>query len=149
VAVKCIAPAEVWPVEADRAQVEEALMRLGANAADAMAGGGLLLVEAGNVELDDVFVGRHAGARRGPHVAVTVRDTGAGMSDEVQAHLFEPFFTTKGADGGTGLGLPSVYGIVKQHGGYIQVESAPGAGTAVRLYFPRAGHESAAPGTAP
>jgi two-component system, cell cycle sensor histidine kinase and response regulator CckA len=149
VAIKCIAPGEVWAVEADRAQVEEALIRLGTNAADAMAGDGLLLVEAANVELDDVFVKQHAGARPGPYVAVTVRDTGAGMSDEVQAHLFEPFFTTKGAGGGTGLGLPSVYGIVKQHGGYIEVESAPGAGTAVRLYFPRAGHETAAPSPAP
>jgi len=144
VSVKCIAAAEVWPVEADRAQVEEALLRLGANAADAMPGGGLLLVEAANVELDGVFVQQNAGARPGPHVAITVRDTGAGMSADVQAHLFEPFFTTKAPAGGTGLGLPSVYGIVKQHGGYIEVESAPGAGTAVRLYFPRAGLESPA-----
>jgi signal transduction histidine kinase len=139
VSVKCLAAEEVWPVEVDRIQVEEAVMRLGANAADAMPGGGLLLVEAANLELDEVFVKRNAGARQGPHVMLTVRDTGVGMSAEVQAHMFEPFFSTKDAASGAGLGLPSVYGIVKQHGGYIEVESAPGAGTAVRLYFPRAG----------
>lgn len=138
VSVKCVADAELWPVDADRGQVEEALMRLGANASEAMPGGGLLLVEAANVELDDVFVQRNAGARPGPHVVITVRDTGAGMSPEVQALAFEPFFTTKSVGQGPGLGLPSVYGIVKQHGGYIELESAPGAGTAVRLYFPRA-----------
>ena len=149
VSVKCAPDAEVWPVDVDRGQVEEALVRLGANAADAMPDGGLLLVEASNVELDDVFVQRNAGARPGPHVVVTVRDTGVGMSPEVQAHAFEPFFTTKGVGAGTGLGLPSVYGIVKQHGGYVELESATGAGTAVRLYFPRAGHETAAPSAAP
>jgi signal transduction histidine kinase len=149
VSVKCVPTAEVWPVDVDRGQVEEGLMRLGTNAADAMPGGGLLLVEAANVELDDVFVQKNAGARPGPHVVVTVRDTGVGMSAETQAHVFEPFFTTKGGGPSTGLGLPTVYGIVKQHGGYVELESAPGAGTAVRLYFPRAGQETVAPAAAP
>ena len=133
----CVAGAGLWLVDADRSQIEEAIIRLAANACDAMPRGGRLRLEAANVLLDEAFVQKHAGARSGPHVVVSVQDTGLGISPEVLAHLFEPFFTTKGVGEGSGLGLPSVYGIVKQHGGYVEVESTPGAGTTVRMYFPR------------
>src|SRR3989442_15537929 len=103
-----------------------------------MPQGGLLTVETANVELDAVFVDAHPGASAGPHAMLSVRDTGIGMSSEVQAHLFEPFFTTKGVGKGTGLGLATVYGIVKQHGGYIRIESAAGAATTGRMYLARA-----------
>ena len=127
----------LWAVQADRAQVEGAVLHLVANARDAMPTGGLLTIGIANVELDEAFVKVHPGARAGAYVLVSVQDTGRGMGAEAKAHLFEPFFTTQGVGEGKGLGLPSVYGIVKQHGGYIEVDSTPGRGTEVRLYFPR------------
>ena len=124
-------------VKADGAQIEQIVVNLAVNARDAMPQGGCLTIETANVELDHDFVEAHAGASAGPHALLRVRDTGTGMSPEVQAHVFEPFFTTKGVGKGTGLGLATVYGIVKQHGGYIAIESAPGAGTAVSMYLAR------------
>src|SRR5262249_41984776 len=124
-------------VKADPAQIEQIVLNLAVNAGDAMPQGGRLTIETGNVELDDAFVATHPGASLGPHAMLSVRDTGSGMTPEVQAHVFEPFFTTKGVGKGTGLGLATVYGIVKQHGGYIRVESAPGAGTVMRVYLAR------------
>jgi PAS domain S-box-containing protein len=129
--------ADVWPVDADAAQLEAMVMHLVRNAVQAMPGGGRLLVQVGNVDLDAAFVQQHTGSRGGEHVLITVKDTGVGMSPEALAHVFEPFFSNRGIGEGMGLGLPSVYGIVKQHGGYVTVESAPGTGTAVRMYFPR------------
>ncbi len=124
-------------VKADPAQIEQIILNLAVNARDAMPQGGRLTIETGNVELDRAFVETHPGASAGHHAMLSVRDSGIGMSPEVQAHLFEPFFTTKGVGKGTGLGLATVYGIVKQHGGYIRIESTPGAGTVVRIYLAR------------
>ena len=139
-------------VKADPAQIEQIILNLAVNARDAMPQGGRLSIETADVELDTDFVDAHPGSSLGPHAMFRVRDTGIGMSPEVQAHVFEPFFTTKGVGKGTGLGLATVYGIVKQHDGYVRLESALGAGTAVSIYLSRVSapvHRSATVETVP
>ncbi len=121
---------------ADPVQIEQVLLNLAGNALDAMADSGKMVFETRNVVLDDSFVRSHPGSTSGPHVLLTVADTGCGMDKMVMEHMFDPFFTTKEVGKGTGLGLASVYGIVKAHGGYIQCYSEAGLGTTFKIFWP-------------
>jgi two-component system cell cycle sensor histidine kinase/response regulator CckA len=129
--------ADAAPLRIDVSQLEQVIMNLVLKSRDAMPSGGRLLVSSGNFTMDDDFVSRHLGARKGEYVRLEVVDTGRGMGPEVQQHVFEPFFTTKRLGEGSGLGLASVYGIVKQNGGYITFDSESGSGTRFSIYFPR------------
>jgi two-component system cell cycle sensor histidine kinase/response regulator CckA len=129
---------------ADSSQIEQILVNLVVNARDAMPRGGTITVSTGRAALDDEFARLHVGARPGSYVTLSVADNGEGMGPETRARVFEPFFTTKVQGKGTGLGLATVYGIVKQNDGYIWVESAPGQGARFDVYLP----ESARPGSA-
>lgn len=124
-------------VKADPAQIEQVIMNLVFNARDAMRGSSELAIQTGNIDLDEEWVRAHAGSQAGSHVVLTVRDTGHGMGPETLSHIFEPFFTTKDRTKGTGLGLATVYGTVRQSGGCITVSSKLGEGTTFQIYLPR------------
>ncbi|MFI5305765.1 MAG: ATP-binding protein [Polyangiales bacterium] len=128
--------AELLPVRADAGQLEQVLMNLSVNARDAMPRGGRLRIETRNATLDTEHEPVHPTGASGPHVVLAVRDTGCGMDEETLQRAFEPFFTTKGPGKGTGLGLSTVYGIVQQSGGFVQVHSALDEGTTFEVYLP-------------
>ena len=127
----------LWPVEIDPSQLDQVLANLVVNARDAIGGVGRVTIETRTLRAGEEYCARHPGVLPGDYVLLAVTDTGCGMDPETQAHIFEPFFTTKGTGRGTGLGLATVYGIVKQNRGFIHVTSQPGQGTTFELYLPR------------
>ena len=127
----------LWPVKVDPAQIDQILANLSVNARDAITDVGKIIVETGNRTFDDAYCAVHAGFVPGDYVLLSLTDNGCGMDQETLPHIFEPFFTTKGIGEGTGLGLASVYGAVKQNKGFINVSSEPGQGTTFSIYLPR------------
>ena len=134
---------ELWRVKIDPSQVDQLLANLCVNARDAIRGAGVITIEVRNATFDDTTCANNPDAAAGDFVLLTVQDTGCGMTPEVMAQMFEPFFTTKKVGEGTGLGLATIYGIVKQNGGFIEVQSVPDIGSTFRLFLPRHAHEDA------
>lgn len=148
IAVETALDPEIGTIEADPGQIQQLLVNLAVNARDAMPEGGRLIIETAMEDVMEAFAATHPGARAGSHVRLSVTDSGSGMSDEVRSHLFEPFFTTKERGKGTGFGLATCHGIVRQMGGHIRVFSEPGSGTTFRIFLPRVGGPAVIPSAA-
>jgi PAS domain S-box-containing protein len=133
---------DAWPALVDPSQLTAALLNLALNARDAMPEGGKLVLETGNVHLDDSYARAHAEVAAGPYVMIAVSDTGHGIPAAIRDKVFDPFFTTKGIGKGTGLGLSMVYGFIKQSNGHIKIYSEEGHGTTIKIYLPRAGGQA-------
>jgi CheY-like chemotaxis protein len=133
------------PCLVDATELQAAILNLASNAKDAMPNGGSLTITTGSAELEDVADGGAEPVRRGRYLSIVVTDTGHGVPPEIRERAFDPFFTTKDVGKGTGLGLSRFYGFVRQSGGHVRIESAPGAGTSVRLYLPRVEASAAVP----
>lgn len=133
---------DLWKIRVDPFQIEQVLMNTVLNARDAMPDGGVITISLDNVTFDEAYVAEHPYVIPGDYVGISISDTGSGMSTETRSRLFEPFFTTKGVSKGTGLGLSTVYGIMKQSGGYVEVESELGKGSVFHYYLPRVAEES-------
>src|SRR5882762_8134738 len=141
IAVSTLMASDLGSVKADRGQIEQVIMNLAVNARDAMPEGGKLLIKTSNRTLDQAYARQHAGARPGQYVMLEVADSGMGMDTDTLTHIFEPFFTTKGVGKGTGLGLATVYGVVKQSEGYIWVDSEPEKGASFQVFLPKVSEE--------
>jgi len=140
----------VWPVKVDVTQLEQVIVNLVVNARDAMPDGGLLAVRTANVTVTGPALDCNGDdVASGPYAVISVSDTGCGMDAATQAQIFEPFYTTKSLERGTGLGLSMVYGIIRQSGGHIRVESTPGTGSTFSVYLPRAEHPVASESVVP
>jgi PAS domain S-box-containing protein len=136
---------DLWTATVDSGQLETAILNLVVNSRDAMPTGGRIRIEVSNVEVDESYIARSPDAKPGAYISIAVTDTGTGMPPEVVARVFEPFFTTKEVGKGTGLGLPTIYGFIKQSGGHVNIYSEVDHGTVVRLYVPRASAPSLVP----
>jgi len=137
ITMKFTADPDTWPVKVDPVQIDQILANLCVNGRDAIDGVGSIMMETSNATFDEDFCANHPGSRSGKYALLSVADNGCGMDRETLEHIFEPFFTTKGLGEGTGLGLATVYGIVKQNDGFINVYSEPGKGTTFKIYLPR------------
>lgn len=137
ISIESVLAGGIWWVSADANQLESAILNLAINARDAMPNGGKLTIETANAFLDEAYASAHGEVAAGQYAMIAVSDTGTGMTPDLLSRAFEPFFTTKGSGKGTGLGLASVYGFVKQSGGHVKIYSELGQGTTVKLYLPR------------